>query len=90
MKAGADGSRGLILGGQDPRAEPLEQVDVDAAIASSIAYVTSLVATLYWYRKVSGASVWEALIVRPSDRHYYGDLWQRLRGRALPAEKKAT
>ena len=61
-----------------------------AAIASSIAYVVSLAATLYWYRQVSGGSVWDALIVRPSDRHFYGDLWQRLRTRGLPAEKKAT
>ncbi len=61
-----------------------------AAIASSIAYVVSLAATLYWYRQVSGGSVWEALIFRPSDRRFYGDLWQRLRGRGLPAEKKAT
>ncbi len=61
-----------------------------AAIASSIAYVVSLAATLYWYRQVSGGSVWDALIVRPSDRRFYGDLWQRMRGRGLPAEKKAT
>lgn len=61
-----------------------------AAIASSIAYVASLAATLYWYRRVSGGSMWEALIFRPSDRRFYGDLLQRLRTRALPAEKKAT
>jgi O-antigen/teichoic acid export membrane protein len=61
-----------------------------AAIASSIAYVASLAATLYWYRKVSGGSVWRALIFRPSDRRFYGELLQRLRARALPAEKKAT
>ena len=61
-----------------------------AAIASSIAYVAALVATLYWYRQVSGGSVLEALIVRPGDRRVYGELFQRLRGRALPAEKKAT
>jgi len=61
-----------------------------AAIASSIAYVASLAATLYWYRQVSGGSVWEALIFRPSDRRFYGDLLQRLRTRALPVEKKVT
>ena len=61
-----------------------------AAIASSIAYVISLAATLYWYRRVSGGGVWEALIVRPSDRRFYGDLLRRLRARVLPAEKEAT
>ena len=60
-----------------------------AAIASSIAYVAALAATLYWYRQVSGGSVWQALIFRPSDRRFYGDLLHRLRARALPAEKKA-
>jgi O-antigen/teichoic acid export membrane protein len=59
-----------------------------AAIASSIAYIASLAATLYWYRKVSGGSVWRALIFRPSDRHLYRELLQRLR--SLTAEKKAT
>ncbi len=49
-----------------------------------------LAATLCWYRQVSGGSVWEALIVRPSDRRFYSDLLQRLRTRALPAEKRAT
>ncbi len=43
-----------------------------------------------WYRRVSGGSVWEALIFRPSDRRFYGELLQRLRTRALPTEKKAT
>jgi len=61
-----------------------------AAIASSIAYVASLAATLYWYRQVSGGGVWQALIFRPSDRRFYGNLLQRLRTRALPAEKKVT
>lgn len=61
-----------------------------AAIASSIAYVASLAATLYWYRRVSGGSVWEALIVRPADLRLYRDLLQRLRGRALPPGKEAA
>jgi O-antigen/teichoic acid export membrane protein len=61
-----------------------------AAIASSIAYVVSLAATLYWYRQVSGGGVLEALIVRPSDRRFYGELLHKLRARALPADKKAT
>jgi len=61
-----------------------------AAIASSVAYVVSLVATLYWYRRVSGRDVWEALVFRPSDRRFYGDFLQKLRARALPTEKKVT
>ena len=61
-----------------------------AAIASSVAYTVSLIATLHWYRRLSGRSIWEALVIRPSDRHFYGDLFQRLRARALPAEKKVT
>ena len=61
-----------------------------AAIASSIAYTASLVATLYWYRQVSGGSVWEALVFRPSDRRFYADFLQRLRARALPSGKEAT
>ncbi len=61
-----------------------------AAVASSIAYVASLMATLYWYRRVSGGSVWEALVFRPSDRRFYVDALQRLWERGLPAEKKAT
>ena len=61
-----------------------------AAIASSIAYVASLVATLYWYRSVSGGGVWQALVFRPSDVHFYVDLLQRLRAWARPVEKKAT
>jgi O-antigen/teichoic acid export membrane protein len=61
-----------------------------AAIASSVAYTVALAATLYWYRQVSGRSVWEALVFRPSDRRLYSGFLQRLRARALPAEKKAT
>jgi len=50
-----------------------------AAIASSIAYTTSLIATLYWYRRVSGGSIMEALVVRPDDMRHYADAWQRVR-----------
>jgi O-antigen/teichoic acid export membrane protein len=52
-----------------------------AAIASSIAYIASLLATLYWYRQVSGGSIIEALVVRPSDVEYYRDAWKSLSGR---------
>ena len=54
-----------------------------------LAYIVSLAATLYWYRQVSGGGVWDALIVRPSDRHFYSELWHKLRARALPSDKKA-
>jgi len=61
-----------------------------AAIASSVAYGASLVATLYWYRRTSGRGIWEALVFRPSDRRFYAELLQRLRSRGVPAEKKST
>lgn len=53
-----------------------------AAIASSIAYVGALIATAYWYRRESGGSVLEALVVRPRDARHYAAVWRRLRGRA--------
>ena len=68
---------------------PLLEVE-GAALASSIAYGCALVATLYWYRRVSGRGAWEALVFRPSDRHFYGDVLRRLRARGRPAEKEAT
>lgn len=52
-----------------------------AAIASSIAYTFSLVATLAWYRKVSGGSIREALFVRASDAEMYGSAVRKLLGR---------
>ncbi len=61
-----------------------------AAIASSVAYGASLVATLYWYRRSSGRGVWEALVFRPSDRRFYADVIRRLRSRTAPAEKEGT
>jgi stage V sporulation protein B len=45
---------------------PLLEVE-GAAIASSIAYTASLGATLYWYSRVSGGSVREALVFRRGD-----------------------
>ena len=59
---------------------PLLEVE-GAAIASSIAYVASLVATLYWYRRVSGGGIAEALLFRPSDLRHYSEAWQRVRDR---------
>jgi O-antigen/teichoic acid export membrane protein len=52
-----------------------------AAIASSIAYIASLAATLYWYREVSGGGIAEALFVRPADVEHYLDAWKSLTGR---------
>ncbi len=59
---------------------PLLEVE-GAAIASSVAYVSSLVATLYWYRRESGGSISEALFFRPSDLRYYAEAWDRIRKR---------
>lgn len=52
-----------------------------AAIASSIAYVCALLATLHWYRTVSGRPISEALIWRPGDREHYLRIARKLRGR---------
>src|SRR5438128_9894719 len=38
-----------------------------AAIASSVAYIAALLATLYWYKQASGGSVREALVVQADD-----------------------
>jgi O-antigen/teichoic acid export membrane protein len=52
-----------------------------AAIASSIAYAAALVATLWWYRRVSGGSVREALVFRAGDLVYYKNAIERVRAR---------
>ncbi len=52
-----------------------------AAIASSIAYSVALVATLYWYRLVSGGGVWEALVIQRGDLRRYREVWERVTGR---------
>ena len=52
-----------------------------AAIASSIAYVAALVATLFWYRAVSGGSVTDALLFRAEDMDYYKRALRRVRAR---------
>ncbi len=52
-----------------------------AAAMSSVAYICALIATLYWYRQVSGGSIREALIWRPSDRSHYMDIVRRFRER---------
>jgi len=53
-----------------------------AAIASSVAYIIALIATLYWYRALSGRSPTEALFPRPGDIDFYRDAWHKLRNRS--------
>lgn len=60
-----------------------------AAIASSVAYVLALIATLYWYRRVSGRPVREALIWHPGDLQHYFAIARRLRGRGGDVLKSA-
>ena len=60
-----------------------------AAIASSVAYVASLIATLYWYRRVSGGTVREALVAEPADAKLYVQVLKRLLGRGRPVEDAA-
>jgi O-antigen/teichoic acid export membrane protein len=52
-----------------------------AAIASSIAYTAALAATLWWYRRVSGGSIREALVFRAGDLVYYRNAIERVRAR---------
>lgn len=53
-----------------------------AAIASSIAYVFALIATLFWYRKESGGGIRAALIPQREDRDLYASLLRRLTRRS--------
>lgn len=55
-----------------------------AAMASSIAYGTSLVVAVYWYGRVFGNNVWEVLLPRSSDLHLYLEVFRRLRARYVP------
>lgn len=57
-----------------------------AAIASSIAYTCSLIATLAWYHKVSGGGIGEALFVRASDSEMYAAVVRRVLGRGVTNE----
>ncbi len=59
-----------------------------AAIASSVAYTASLCATLFWYRRESGGSVWQALVPQADDRRLYAGVIRRLRGRAAAREAR--
>jgi peptidoglycan biosynthesis protein MviN/MurJ (putative lipid II flippase) len=52
-----------------------------AAAASSIAYSLSLVLSLVVYSRMSGRSVWEAVLVQGSDLRMYLDAARTLRAR---------
>lgn len=55
-----------------------------AAMASSIAYGTSLVVALYWYSRVFGNNVWDVLLPRSSDLLLYREVVRLLRARYAP------
>jgi Na+-driven multidrug efflux pump len=57
-----------------------------AALASSIAYVCALAATVHWYRKTSGRPLGEALLPRLDDVGYYTRALRRLTGRGRGAD----
>lgn len=57
-----------------------------AAIASSVAYSCSLIATLYWYRRVSGGAIGDALVPRGKDAAMYATAVRKLLGRESGAE----
>jgi stage V sporulation protein B len=54
-----------------------------AAAMSSVSYICALIATLYWYRKVSGGSIREVLIWHPDDRAHYLRIARRFRDRGV-------
>jgi len=66
-------------------AVPLFEVEGAAAV-SSISYVAALIVTLYFYTRVSGGSIGDALIWHPSDREHYLRIVRRFRDRSAPTE----
>ena len=48
---------------------------------AGFAYVCALIATLYWYRQVSGGSIREALVPRLDDREHYLRILRRVMDR---------
>jgi len=66
-------------------AVPLFEVEGAAAV-SSISYVAALIVTLYFYARVSGGSIGDALLWHPSDREHYLRIVRRFRDRSAPAE----
>jgi O-antigen/teichoic acid export membrane protein len=72
----------LVVGiGLDFIAVPLFEVE-GAAAMSSVGYVCALIATLFWYRQVSGGSLREALVPHADDRKHYLRILRRVSGRA--------
>lgn len=67
--------------GLDFIAVPLFEVE-GAAAMSSVAYICALLATLHWYRKVSGGSIREALLPRLDDREHYMRMVRKVMDRA--------
>lgn len=62
-----------------------------AAIASSIAYTTSLATSLYFYRSLSGNDPLACVIPQAKDMELYRNLARRLRGlRPAPVDSTAT
>lgn len=70
----------IVSIGLDFIAVPLFEVE-GAAAMSSVAYVCALIATLYWYRQVSGGSIREALVPRLDDREHYLRILRRVMDR---------
>ena len=60
------------------------------SVASSIAYIVALVATMYWYRRESGRGVADALLWRPSDIGYYTAALKRALGRRTGNESSGA
>jgi O-antigen/teichoic acid export membrane protein len=61
-----------------------------AAAMSSVAYVAALIATLYWYRQVSGGSIRDVLVPHLDDRKHYLRIMRRVMdrsGRTQPLAK---
>jgi O-antigen/teichoic acid export membrane protein len=73
----------IVSIGLDIVAVPLFKVE-GAAAMSSIAYICALIATLHWYRQVSGGSIREAIVPRLDDREHYMRILRRVSGRTQP------
>ena len=52
-----------------------------AAIASSIAYITSAILTLIIFLKISKNSLFKTLVIQKEDIKYYKELWDRVKSR---------
>ncbi|HLB26570.1 MAG TPA: oligosaccharide flippase family protein [Dehalococcoidia bacterium] len=61
-----------------------------AAAASSVAYGTSMVLTLYFYRRLSGGGIWACTLPSPSDASLYAGLVRRVWGRLAGSRAAAS